>query len=387
MQELEMCDLRLMSSVHDVGAIPTVGKSLIIVAFVDHVLHFRIFEGDGTMVVNTDEKWMPGAARQIEDLKKQLERLSPPHELTKKEKARVIAAVTSIFGRTLLQKLSRFARKSSRERLARVQHHLVDWRVKWDWYVPHSGNDRTAYVIGLYGTGRIYVHSLILQNIGERAKYIRVGFRFHRGPTSMIYSGHATMKHVSRGQDSPAVTRRILEAVRSGFADLIFVYRHPLDSLLTNWIWWWSICRATTKAPFTGISEVYKNTDDLCADLEQNFGEFKAFAEGDPGFFAAEGGPRFLSFQEFVEETELFLQSATLTLRLEDFMIDALKEFSKIVEVMSVELDLSRLHVAHPKTKPYRYLAVQERVPQFRNFVHELNAQTKSRIEKIGYNV
>jgi hypothetical protein len=46
----------------------------------------------------------------------------------------------------------------------------------------------------------------------------------------MIYSGHATMKHISRAQEPPAVMRRILEAVRSGFADVIFIYRHPLDS-------------------------------------------------------------------------------------------------------------------------------------------------------------
>jgi hypothetical protein len=55
----------------------------------------------------------------------------------------------------------------------------------------------------------------------------------------------------------------------------------------------------------------------------QNFFEFKAFAKGDPDFFSAiPGDPPFLSFPEFVEEIELFLQSATLTLRLEDFMID-----------------------------------------------------------------
>ena len=199
----------------------------------------------------------------------------------------------------------------------------------------------------------------------------------------MIYSGHATIKYVSRDQELPAVTSRILEAVRSGFADLIFVYRHPLDSLLTNWIWWRTYLRDNTQ--IEGISQVYKNTDDLCADLEQNFLEFKAFAEGDPDFFAAVPGPRFLSFPEFVEETELYLQSATLTLRLEDFMIDPLKEFSKIVEVMSVDLDLSRLRVAPPRTKPYGYLAVKEKVPRFRDFINELDAETKRRIEKIGY--
>ena len=121
---------------------------------------------------------------------------------------------------------------------------------------------------------------------------------------------------------------------------LIFICLHPLDSLLTNWIWWRTYLRDNTQ--IEGVSQAYKNTDDLCVDVEQNFLEFKAFAEGDPDFFATVPGRRFLSFVEFVEETDLYLQSATLSLRLEDFMIDPLKEFSKIVEVMSVDLDLSR---------------------------------------------
>jgi hypothetical protein len=94
-------DLRLMSSVDDVSGIPTGGKSLIIVAAVDNVLHFRIFDGDGEVVVVTDEKRLTEQARQIEDLGKQLESLWPPHELTRSEKSRVITAVTSIVGHTL----------------------------------------------------------------------------------------------------------------------------------------------------------------------------------------------------------------------------------------------------------------------------------------------
>ncbi len=94
-------DLRLMSSVNDVSGIPSAGQSLIIVAVVDHVLHFRIFDDDGKMVVDTDEKRLTERAQQIEDLRKQLESLWPPHELTKSEKARVIASVTSIVDYTL----------------------------------------------------------------------------------------------------------------------------------------------------------------------------------------------------------------------------------------------------------------------------------------------
>jgi hypothetical protein len=282
----------------------------------------------------------------------------------------------------VLPTLIRFARKSPRQKLQAVRNRIVE--MDWYWKVHKPGNDRTAYVIGLFGTGRWYITEMMLQNIGKRAKYFRYEIRFHSGPTSLIYSGHATIKYVSSMQTLPAVTSRILETVRSRFADLIFVYRHPLDSLLTNWVWWRRYIR-DIGVKSTYISEFYKNTDDLCADLERNFLEFKAFAEGDPDFFAAVPGTRFLSFPEFVEETELYLQSATLTLRLEDCMIDPFKEFSKLVEVMSVDLDLSRLRVDPPITKPYRYLAVKEKVPRFRSFINELNEDTKRRIEKIGY--
>jgi hypothetical protein len=251
------------------------------------------------------------------------------------------------------------------------------------WKTPRLGNDRTAYVIGLFGTGRLYINELMRQNLGQRAKYIRRRIRIHPGPTSMIYTGHATMKHACRGQKLPVITSRILEAVKSEAATLIFVYRHPLDSLLTNWIWWRTYIRE--KRMIDSISDVYKSTDDLCAGLEEDFAGFKTFADGDPQFFAAIPGQRFLSFAEFTEETELFLHSATLTLRLEDFMIDPCKEFAKIVKILALDIDLSRLNLRPPRTKPYRYLAVKAKVPRFKEFVDGLNSETKRRIERLGY--
>ncbi len=245
--------------------------------------------------------------------------------------------------------------------------------------------ERTIYLIGLFGTGRQYVGELLRQNIGERAKYFKDGIRLHAGPTPMIYSGHATMKYVSRAQHLPAVTSRILEDVRVGSADLIYIYRHPLDSLLTNWVWWRTYLREGRC--IAGISQVYQNTEALCVDLERNFPEFESFAAGDPAFFTGLArGPRFLSFTEFVEETELYLRSAaTLTLRMEDFVSDPLTEFSKIAKVMSVDLDVSGLRVAPPRSRPYGYRPVQDRVPRLKSFIDALSGPTKKRIQKIGY--
>ena len=290
--------------------------------------------------------------------------------------------VTSMGPMQALQRLITFARRTPREQLESVRYHLEE--LDWYWKIHKPENQRTTYVISLFGGGRLYINELMLQNIGERTKYFRKHLiRLHPGPTSFIYSYHATIKYASRFQESPAVTSRILEAVRSRFADLIFIHRHPLDSLLSNWVWWRTYLRNTTHGAV--ISDRYKNTDELCEDLDQNFLEFKAFADGDPHFYDAIPGPRFLSFPEFVEETELYLRAATLSLRLEDFMVDPLKEFAKVLEVMSVDLDLSRLIIDPPKTKPYRYLAVKEKVPSFKNFIDELNGETKKRIERIGY--
>jgi hypothetical protein len=133
------------------------------------------------------------------------------------------------------------------------------------------------------------------------------------------------------------------------------------------------------------IRMAYGSTEDLCADLEKNFAEFKGFADGDPSFSASIPGPRFLSFAEYVEETTLFLECATLSLRLEDFMNDPLKEFSKLLRVMSVDLDTSALRLPRPRTELYRYRKVAERVPQFQAFIDELDPEIKRRIESMGY--
>jgi WD40 repeat protein/tetratricopeptide (TPR) repeat protein len=98
-------DLRLMSSVNDVSGMPTEGKNAIIVAAMDNVLHFRIFGADGKLVVDTDETKLTERAQQLEDLedlRKQLENMWPRHELTRREKRRVITAITSIVGHTFI---------------------------------------------------------------------------------------------------------------------------------------------------------------------------------------------------------------------------------------------------------------------------------------------
>jgi hypothetical protein len=268
-----------------------------------------------------------------------------------------------------------------------IRAELTDLLAAGGWRIAREGCDRTGYVIGLYGSGRTYINALISAHLGKRGKYLVQRLRCHPAPTSLIYSYHATIKYTRLYEEPPEVTSRVLQSVRSGFADLIFIYRHPLDSLLSNWIFLRTSMQKPSRGSGLVISQSHARTEDLCCVLEQNFAEFKAFASGDASFTAAIPGPRFLSFAEFVEETMLFIESATLSLRLEDFTSDPLAEFAKIVRVMSVDLDMSGLTLPRPQTPLYRYRAVAERVPQFQAFVDGLDVQTRGRIEKMGYQI
>jgi hypothetical protein len=90
-------ELRLIA-VKDYSCIPTHGKNLIVVASIEDVLHFRIFDQAGNMVVDTDEKKLSAKAGRIAELKNRLENLWAPHKLTDEERNQIITAVTSIVG-------------------------------------------------------------------------------------------------------------------------------------------------------------------------------------------------------------------------------------------------------------------------------------------------
>ena len=103
----EFGHLRLMPAVKDVGGIPTAGKDLVIVADVDHVLHFRIFDRAGKMVADTDETKPTEQRTWVEFLRQLVPKWWPPHELTRSQKQEIITAVKSIDGHPPMEELRR----------------------------------------------------------------------------------------------------------------------------------------------------------------------------------------------------------------------------------------------------------------------------------------
>jgi hypothetical protein len=83
------CDVRLVPSVIEAGDMPTKGKDLVVVAESYDSLWFRVFDGAGNRIVDHVESHHPGLIA----FKQGLARLRPPRELTRSEKALVIATV------------------------------------------------------------------------------------------------------------------------------------------------------------------------------------------------------------------------------------------------------------------------------------------------------
>ncbi len=94
----DWCAIRLMPKLSDVNALPTAGKRLIIVAEVNHALHLRMFDVEGTMILDSPAKRFTNTW--VEYLEQLVPRLWPPHELSFIDRISVVNAVTQIAGRT-----------------------------------------------------------------------------------------------------------------------------------------------------------------------------------------------------------------------------------------------------------------------------------------------
>jgi hypothetical protein len=114
-------DVRLMRSVINSGELPTTGKHLVIVGHTPGGIYFRIFDGNGGVVVD----WAEGLQTRIGLIEGQLAILDPPHELTTGEKNWVVTTVMSLVDgyRDSLQVHIRIAQASHAEAVASAEYH------------------------------------------------------------------------------------------------------------------------------------------------------------------------------------------------------------------------------------------------------------------------
>ena len=74
-QQLGDCSVHLLNSIARFEDLPKTGKNIILIALIDHALHLRIFNDHGKMIADTNTKFLPVAAQQIDLFTKHLEEL------------------------------------------------------------------------------------------------------------------------------------------------------------------------------------------------------------------------------------------------------------------------------------------------------------------------
>lgn len=125
-------EVRLIAAPPGGRPLPAKGVRLLIVAVVGKTLHFRIFDATGKMSVDAGESMFEGQADAIDDLRKQLGALWPPHSLTPCEHDEIVSAVGVIVGQPSLQD---DPAERLRVALAALQDEILAPRKQADQYV------------------------------------------------------------------------------------------------------------------------------------------------------------------------------------------------------------------------------------------------------------
>ncbi len=108
-------DLKLVSSAKTTSELPENGRSKIVVAEIDDIIHFRIFDRNAQMILETDEKKLTEQAKQAKDaqkgghlpqgfqvLRKQLTPLWSASEVEDAKKPAIVGQIKSILGTELV---------------------------------------------------------------------------------------------------------------------------------------------------------------------------------------------------------------------------------------------------------------------------------------------
>ena len=122
-------EVKLIPSARNISELPIEGKNLVVVALVRKVLHFRVFDFAGSMIVDTDERKVAGRSRETDNLLAQLRgnlgSLWPPHALDGDEKNWLCTIASLIAGHELKTPEDAFERVAGKARRAGLPVHTL----------------------------------------------------------------------------------------------------------------------------------------------------------------------------------------------------------------------------------------------------------------------
>jgi Cu/Ag efflux pump CusA len=159
-------EVRLVAAPNDVARIPDDRTNLLVVVNDNGALQFRKFDGEGKLVVDTAEKWLPNRAEQIEEARKVLQNLWPPHELSAAEKDLAAAAVKPII---------RHLRPRAKVELVKQMNAELDRKLPGiDWNFSQNIRDNVMEAMsGVKGNNSIKIFGPDIHKLEELATQVR----------------------------------------------------------------------------------------------------------------------------------------------------------------------------------------------------------------------
>ena len=248
---------------------------------------------------------------------------------------------------------------------------------------------KPTYLIGLAGTGRSYIHSLIFDSNLDIAYYLPECFDIYDGAVPVILSGHVGTTYHCDAFLPGNLGRVLIDRTAAGLVNLIFINRHPLDTFLS----YWAFTRTPIGTRENGyVTTKYKSKEDFHRDLNDNLYSFSLLCGGSKDFGRIVAGPAaqwtVLSLLEFIHETEVFVSSRNVhCFRLEDFGSNPTEEFKRLVSILAPDLTPKPDNVPLPRSATSHYQSAKENVPSFRALVASLPRDIKKRIEALGYSM
>ncbi|OAH08972.1 hypothetical protein pfor_3c0292 [Rhodobacteraceae bacterium SB2] len=280
----------------------------------------------------------------------------------------------------------------------------------WTWEafveaVNASKNIKPLVIIGLFGTGRTYFSHAFLNN-STLAPLYQEGLAScgHYPRHSVICSGHATLKNPSSFQMAPDQTHELLLCpLHDGFHSILFITRHPVDALFSNWAWWRRFC--DTGMPHNGaVKQVFGNNRGLIEDIQSNKTAFLKFmAEGRVPWpqsyssskigsifrdYKKSGCDKFLSFEQMLDESLAWMDiPGVVSLKFEDIH-EHLETVSDTITNLLTRRPWGSLTLELPLSTAFNYRQIFEDYPEIQSLVcSEISVEGYDKLLQMGYNV
>lgn len=152
---------------NDLDKFPTSGQCLACVCISTNGLHIRVFDRNGKMVVDLDEKQPKSPAQNLEKLKQSVSTLLPPHVIASEEKVSLLVAVTTVTGQPTVNIPIPESLAELRWLLGPIEPWLRESAKNWATELSAVEPDQRAKVIELRMNESIHDYAYALRRVAK----------------------------------------------------------------------------------------------------------------------------------------------------------------------------------------------------------------------------